>query len=358
MRIGLFADPATGNAHYRAILPLTVLHAKGHDVRPLSPDPRRRRVEVRELDLLHVHRFDDGDVHALMREAKQHGAAVVWDNDDDYGSLPKTSLAYRRHGGLAWERRLARMRRIFPLVDVVTTPSDLLGARMREYGARRTATIENYVPGLFLRHATPPRNGVTIGWVAALEHQVDVELLPIRETLQRLLDERPELHVVSIGLSLGLTGERYRHVKKVPFLEDEKERTVAAQARSRVKLDALASGGLANHTAAFDVGIAPLADLPFNRARSNVKLKEYAAGGAPWLASPVGPYLGMGERQGGRLVADDAWHAELSKLLDSARARRKLAKRATAWVADETIERNVHRWEAVLAEAVERSRAR
>ena len=48
-----------------------------------------------------------------------------------------------------------------------------------------------------------------------------------------------------------------------------------------------------------------------NRARSNIKLKEYAAAGACWLASPIGPYVGLGEKQGGRLVA-----------------RRRLARRA------------------------------
>jgi hypothetical protein len=33
-------------------------------------------------------------------------------------------------------------------------------------------------------------------------------------------------------------------------------------------------------------------------------VKEYAAGGAMWLASLVGPYRGMGREQGGTLVDD------------------------------------------------------
>ncbi len=28
-----------------------------------------------------------------------------------------------------------------------------------------------------------------------------------------------------------------------------------------------------------------------------MKLKEYAGAGAPWLASPIGPYAGLGEEQ-------------------------------------------------------------
>ncbi|MCX6521415.1 MAG: hypothetical protein NTZ21_12190, partial [Actinobacteria bacterium] len=30
--------------------------------------------------------------------------------------------------------------------------------------------------------------------------------------------------------------------------------------------------------------------------------RGHAAAGTPWLASPIGPYAGMGEAQGGRLV--------------------------------------------------------
>jgi hypothetical protein len=137
---------------------------------------------------------------------------------------------------------------------------------------------------------------------------------------------------VSFGLKLGLRGERYRHVDVVPLFE------------------------LTRAAAAFDVGIAPLSDIAMNRARSNVKLKEYAAAGAAWLASPVGPYAGMGEKQGGRLVADDRWHEELARLLDKPRERAKLAKRAAKWVAGETLSKNARTWEARFEEAVARAR--
>ena len=65
-----------------------------------------------------------------------------------------------------------------------------------------------------------------------------------------------------------------------------------------------------------------------------MKLKEYAAAGVPWLASPIGPYAGLGEQQGGRLVADDRWYEELVRLIEKPRERRKLAKRGAKWVAE------------------------
>ncbi len=108
--------------------------------------------------------------------------------------------------------------------------------------------------------------------------------------------------------------------------------------------------------ASFDIGIALIDDIPFNRARSDVKVKEYAAAGVPWLASPIGPYAGLGEKQGGRLVADDDWFAALDRLVRKERERHKLAKRAASWAREESLERNLHRWEAVMVEAAELAR--
>src|SRR6185312_4261933 len=144
-------------------------------------------------------------------------------------------------------------------------------------------------------------------------------------------DERPEVRVVSFGLGLGLRGERYRHVDVVPLFE------------------------LTRAAAAFDVGIAPLSDIAMNRARSNVKLKEYAAAGACWLASPVGPYLGHGERQGGRLVPDDGWHDALTRLIEKPRERARLTKRAGRWVVGEMLSKHAAEWEARFEEAIARA---
>jgi glycosyltransferase involved in cell wall biosynthesis len=335
MRIAYVADPSTGNGFYRGTGPMMALRQwRGHQVRevPIN-DGSPSLAAVHAVDVLHIHRYAEPGAVGLAREAKAHGAAVVWDNDDDMGSVPKGTPGYRRQGGMMWERRLAGMRRIFELADLVTAPSAALVERLREYGAPHAEVVENHVPDQFVLRARPPRDGVTIGWIAGLEHAIDTERVPVREALQRLLDERPEVRVVSFGLRLGLRGDRCRHVDVVPLFE------------------------LTRAAGIFDVGIAPLSDIAMNRARSNVKLKEYAAAGACWLASPVGPYVGLGEKQGGRLVPDDGWHDALSRLLDKPRERAKLTKRAGKWVAGETLSKNARTWEARFEEAIARARA-
>jgi glycosyltransferase involved in cell wall biosynthesis len=335
MRIAYLAETNSGNGFYRGIGPMTALaQVRGHQVQRLSVDDAHPPLaDVRNVDVLFVHRFSDERAQKLVREAKANGAAVVWDNDDDIGSIPKGSVAYKAFGGIHWERRLAGMRRIFREVDLVTAPSASLAQRLRDLGAARAEVIENHVPDQFVQRDARPHSGVTIGWVAGLEHALDSDRIPIRAVLQQLIDERPDVNVVTMGLGLGLRSDRYRHIDVVPLFD------------------------LCDQLANLDIGIAPLADIDFSRARSNIKLKEYAAAGVPWLASPIGPYAGMGEREGGRLVADDRWHDELSRLIDKPRERRKLAKRAVKWVDGELLSKHAHVWEAKLASAVERARA-
>ena len=103
---------------------------------------------------------------------------------------------------------------------------------------------------------------------------------------------------------LALQSSRYEHIREVPFVD-------LLKVASRI-----------------DIGIAPLADTVFNRSRSNVKLKEYASGGAAWLASPVGPYRGLGEDQGGMLVEDGDWMSAIDLLIRDRRRRRRLCKHA------------------------------
>jgi len=79
----------------------------------------------------------------------------------------------------------------------------------------------------------------------------------------------------------------------------------------------------------WDIGLAPLADTPFNRCKSAIKTLDYAALGIPVLASDVAVYRGsLADGPGGLLVANTAvaWHGALSQLVRDRALRARLAR--------------------------------
>lgn len=326
MRIAGFASLEGGSTQYRAYQPLQVLAGRGHEVL-LNTAGDQEDPRTHSFDVAYVHRLADASAQRIVDRLHAVGVAVVWDIDDDVMSSELMS-----RGGLKAQRQRSAIERMARCADLVTTTRESLVPAYESLGAAHVRVVPNYLSPLSLDAIATSRvhAGVTIGWIAWMDHQEDWRRLGLQATVERLLDQHPELRVESVGpIDLGLPSDCYQRTGPLPFNE-----LPAAIAR-------------------FDIGIAPIADVPFNRSRSDIKLKEYAIAGVPWLASPIGPYADLGERQGGRLVPDDRWHDELERLVVDARARRKLGKRARKWALTQTLEKNAGAWEAAFREAIE-----
>jgi glycosyltransferase involved in cell wall biosynthesis len=327
------ATEGTGGAAYRAELPMRALAARGHRAELILWSQREEPPPfeaLRHADVVHMWRLFRAPARRLASALKEAGVAVVFDNDDDMTRVPKGSPAYGELKA-AREQVAKELGAMLRLADLVTTTCGELAGRLRRLGGGEVRVVENYVESGFLRERSANDGRVVVGWVAGAEHRGDLKELRLRRTLEQLLDAQPHVSLVSVGVDLGVRSDRYAHRPLVPFPE------------------------LADAVAQFDVGLAPIADVSFNRVRSNVKVKEYAAVGVPWLASPIGPYKGLGEEQGGRLVADYGWAEALAELTTDAPARAALAERAAAWGRTQTVDRNVGEWEAAFAEAAERA---
>lgn len=320
MRIGVVFEPNSA-AFYRAVDPMMAMTRRGHTVIWPEADGHADARRLTACDLVHVYRRADVEMQNLMRR----GMPMVYDNDDDFTAMPKESPDYRKFGASMVKKIHALTVMMAKSAHCFTTTNERLAERYRRDGVRRIEVIANHIdPGL----ARPriDHEGFVIGWVAGIDHQADVVRLPIREALEKILAKHRNVRVECIGLDLKL-GDRYRHHSFVPFRD------------------------LPKRIGGWDVGIAPLADIPANQTRSDVKVREYAASGIPWLASPIGPYADLGEEQGGHLVPPDGWFEALDTLISSESAQRSLAGKAQAWAKGLSIETVADRWERIFTAA-------
>ena len=95
----------------------------------------------------------------------------------------------------------------------------------------------------------------------------------------------------------------------------------------------------------FDIGLVPLVDNRFNRAKSDLKVLELAASGIPAIASPCA-YSDTPALQA-RSYAD--WMRHIGHLVADKGERDRLREAALAWAATRTIEANAGLWEAAYA---------
>jgi glycosyltransferase involved in cell wall biosynthesis len=325
MRIAVFANEKEMSSYYRAFEPVEELARRGHQALINGRDGTIVP-EMRDFDVALISRWQGKGAQKLLEGLHKLGIATVWGHDDAVELNPHMNAK-----ALESQRRNAEIRTMLATADVVVTTSEPIAARYRELGGTAVHVIENYLGDHYAELERPPHDGVVIGWAAWVDHQHDWKELGLHAIFTRLLERHPRLRVESVGMvDLQLPPQRYTRTPPVDFDQ------------------------LGRQLVRFDIGIAPIVDHAFNRARSNIKVKEYAAAGVPWLASPIGPYAELGEKQGGRLVPDDRWEEALEELIRNERLRRKLAKRGRKWAASQLLAKNVERWEAAFAQAIER----
>jgi hypothetical protein len=335
MRIGLLA-PDNACGLYRGVFPLQALERREHTIvwgTGLRGRDARRRALL-GCDLVHTSRIS---VDAReVRRLHNAGVAVTWDIDDDISAIPADAGILAPVGGKVGREKLVRqMRQVAALVDGITTTTSYMSSLYAAPENAPISVIDNSLPSWFSASDAGREDGsLAIGWVAGTEHAFDAQRLALPRTIQQLLEAHTKVRFISIGIELGLSHPRYDHRGFVAYDE------------------------LPRHIAEFDIGIAPLCEMPLNRARSTIKVKEYAALGVPWLASARTPFIGLGERAGGRLVDDGGWYKALDRLIRRGRRRRQLARNARAWARGESIDAYAPLWERAFEAALDRASAR
>lgn len=331
MRIGVLYKPDVPNTFYRAFGPAGALKDAGHEVVLVEQKPNHRvdPAPLQRCDVVHIYRRADPIVLGVAQDLQRRGIAVTWDNDDDIRLAPADSPLAKQMAKLDIKRDFDWQKKMLRCADLVTTTSRYLVDEYRGITDAPVVQIENYLSEHQFPRAPRRHDGLVLGWVAGYEHIADERALGISSILREVMARNPGVRVVSIGVQLDVDKSRYTHHRLLPF------------------------PSLRDHIRQFDIGIAPLADLPMSYARSNVKVKEYAGAGIPWLASNRGPYVDLGVRQGGRLVDDDAWPEAIETLVASRLKRARLGRQAKSWGKTQALRHHVARWSAAFETAMD-----
>jgi len=258
------------------------------------------------------------------------GQAIVYETDDDLFSM---AGSYEREGLTreAQELRAERdlIERMMRLADLVTVATPVLETRVSPFNGSVRVVRNAVDPALYI---TPKDPGKTEGeprvlYYGTTPRRGDYEVC--RSAVNRAARAFPGLRRVWLGSDnptvRAVVDEAIPYVAGVPEF-------AAALVRAQPH-----------------IGLAPVLDEPFNRARSELHWLEYTLAGAATIASRTsepGPYDAIRDGSDGLLASSPGqWLDALMRLASSSALREELVGRALERVlADYTVERRADEW--------------
>ena len=268
---------------------------------------RRRLLEVRRVvgayDALFIQRglYVPGP-GAIVAPVERFGGRVVFDLDDAVFELSPLFVGKGRAARWLWGPHQAR--RLLRRADAIVVSTPALAEMLPEPSVDPVVLPTVPDPGRYAMVAHDQERPVVIGWTGSVG---GIRFLdPLAPVFDRLAREK---------------------LARLEVVSSQPWRPHVAFRRWRVE-DATTLFG------DFSIGIMPLADTPYARAKAGFKLLQYMAAGLPVVASPVGVNSELVMRSGAGYLAqgNDEWESALRELAGDAELRRELGRRGRAFV--------------------------
>jgi len=309
-----FEDPAYACARLRVLEPVRAL---GRSVRllqgaiPRGPGHAVATDILAQADLVLIQRyFPCPQTAQVLETIFAAGKPVVYDTDDDFAAIGPDHPFHARMADI-----LPHIRRTVRRAHLVTVSTPVLAAVLAEENPT-VRVLPNLLPDALWHPAPPPsRPIVAIGMAATATHHGD--LAPLENVLSRLAGSLAgKARFAFYGCPP--TPEAFPRASIIPFAPD-----YPAYAARLPRLG-------------WGIGLAPLADTAFNRAKSPIKWLEYAVSGICGIFADLPPYRDVVvPEETGLLVGPEpaAWAEAISRLVADTALRRRIAARAFETVA-------------------------
>lgn len=283
-------------------------------------------------------KFDDSATLAGFKHYMPN-CRMICDFDDDFLDVPHWNLAAPKwHPGQEFrEAGLRHMR----FSELTTVSTETLAEKFSPH-AHKIRAIPNLIDPLEWsnRPVNPERSldsSVRIFYGGASGHYGDMDAA--RPGLEAFLRNPPcPIHFVIVGASPAWLHE---------LREEFPDRIWNIDYQSIHDYpDVVAWGG-------FDIAIAPLAQHPFNEAKSDIKWLEASLQGMAFFCSNVGPYREIPAGLAIRVDNDEElWQEGLIALCENSRHRKEMAAEAKEYVLRErTLDAKGHLWHNTVEEA-------
>lgn len=311
-----------GSAYIRLLQPLAHPALRGRLYVTPAPLYAGQEVEIVVVDRLWRPDCTPALAADLARRVHRAGAKLVYQIDDDLLGLFADDPA-----GAA-RREIVEI--FLREADGVIVSTPTLRARYAAHNGQ-IRVVANALDEQLLVRARPPRpdpESVVLGYMGTLTHDADLLLLlPALEEAARTTARPLRLEIVG-GAARPETLAR---LARLPF----PVRPITPPAPEYPQFLPWFTGN-----PGWDIALAPLADTPFNRAKSDIKFLDYAGLGAPGVYSDL-PVYSRSVRHGETgLLADNSpasWAAALGRLIAEPALGRELAANAQRYLYSERV---------------------
>ena len=254
----------------------------------------------------------------IVNEIRIAGARFIYALDDNFFDIPSD------RSNSPTREQLTAVKYFLRTADMVWVTTPYLQKSFENFNEKIKILPNSLDERLLIRRApkiagTPfDSKKKVIGYMGTMTH--DDDLLMILPALQAVCGRHPEVEIEIIG---GAScSKTYQQLQDLPvrFLKPARGEDIYPNFMLWF-----------TNWINWDIGIAPLMDTDFNRAKSDIKFLDYAAIGAPGVFSDVLAFQKSVHHQGnGWLVSNKAssWEEALEFLLEDDGHRINLAKEA------------------------------
>lgn len=240
--------------------------------------------ENHEVDIVFMQRLTHRGLGENMMKARAAGQKFINDVDDWYWGLDPTNMAFQfNHPKSYPDENINHYKTILSKSNLVTVSTDYLADRVAGWVkgelvvVKNTVDIKSFTPKVHTDDGPP-----LVGWVGSTAHRSrDLETVagiikPMFNSGQiRLHHSGDSIQYPSFASRIGVPKSA---VSTLPLVRADDYPSLMVM----------------------DIGIVPLRDTPFNRAKSFIKGLEYAAAGIPFVAQALDAYVDLASNGIGR----------------------------------------------------------